>query len=356
MRIVFATGQGGGHYQPLLPFARAAARAGHEVIFAAPASIRSQLEQAGFAVHALGEPWDRDAKWAPVFNGSSPGIEAVVQELFIGLDARAALPGMIALVHNDRPDLIVRETTEFSSTVAAAHFGVPVIDIGIHLDAAIDADGRLRAIAAPALELLGPFRLDAPVLTRSPFGDTDAVTRFRHAAPERVDGSVVYVSFGSEIRHPGLFRRTAHALEDVPKRILMTVGRHVDPAALGPLPANVRVASWVDQATVLAHAAAVVCHGGSGSTLAALAAGVPIAFLPQFVDGPANAERIAGLGAGIVASDVAEAVHALIEDERYRRAAEHVAREIRALPPVEAALELFTAAGGPTPDRRAPAA
>jgi UDP:flavonoid glycosyltransferase YjiC (YdhE family) len=342
MRIIFATGQGGGHFGPLVPFARAAVRAGHEVLVAAPASARGMVEGAGFAFHGLGEPWDRAAKWAPVFNGGGLGAEHVVRELFIALDARAALPGMIALVHNDRPDLIVRETTEFSSCVAAAHFGVPVVDVGAHLDAAIDTDQGVRALAAPALEQLGPFRLDAPVLTLSPFGDTDAVTRFRHPASPHEDESLVYVSFGSEIRGPDLFRATAHALADIPKRVLITIGRHVDPDALGPLPANVRVERWIDQGAVLPHAAAMVGHGGSGGTLAALAAGVPIAFLPQFVDGPANAARVAGLGAGIVATDVADAVRELLEDPAYRHAAQRVASEIRALPPVDDAMELFS--------------
>ena len=172
MRILFATGQGGGHFQPLVPFARAAVRPGTRSLVAAPGSARGMVERAGFDFHALGEPWDRAAKWAPVFNGNAPGAAHVVQELFIALDARAALPGMLALVHNDRPDLIVRETTEFASCVAAAHFNVPVVDVGPHLDAAIDTDGALRALAAPALEQLGPFRLDAPVITLSPFGGT----------------------------------------------------------------------------------------------------------------------------------------------------------------------------------------
>jgi UDP:flavonoid glycosyltransferase YjiC (YdhE family) len=342
MRIIFATGQGGGHFGPLVPFARAAARAGHDVLVAAPGSARGMVEAAGFACHALGEPWDREAKWAPVFNGNAPGAQHVVQELFIALDARAALPGMLALVHNDRPDLIVRETTEFASCVAAAHFDVPVIDIGLHLDAAIDTDAGVRALAAPALGLLGPFRLDAPVLTLSPFGDAGAVTRFRHPASEHEDDELIYVSFGSEIREPDLFKSTAHALKDVPKRVLMAIGRHVDPDALGPLPANVRVERWVDSRAVLAHAAAMVGHGGSGGTLAALAAGVPIAFLPQFVDGPANADRVAGLGAGIVTTHIADAVAELLEDPAYRRAAQRVASDIRSLPPVDDALELFS--------------
>jgi UDP:flavonoid glycosyltransferase YjiC (YdhE family) len=346
MRILFATGQGGGHFGPLVPFAQAAVRAGHEVVVAAPGSARGMVERAGFAFHALGEPWDRAAKWAPVFNGGGLGAKHVVQELFIALDARAALPGMIALVHNDRPDLIVRETTEFASTVAAAHFNVPVVDVGPHLDAAIDTDLGIRALAAPALEQLGPFRLDAPVLTLSPFGDTDAVTRFRHPAHVHEDDELVYVSFGSEIRSPDLFRTTAQALARTPKRVLMTIGRHVDPETLGPLPANVRVEPWIDQASVLPHAAAVVGHGGSGSTLAALAAGVPIAFLPQFVDGPANAQRVADLGAGLIATDIAHAVDELLNDPSYTDAAQRVASEIRALPPVDDAIGLFSRSAG----------
>ncbi|WP_028064965.1 glycosyltransferase [Solirubrobacter soli] len=346
MRIIFATGQGGGHFGPLVPFARAAVRAGHDVLVAAPGSARSMVEQAGFVCHALGEPWDREAKWAPVFNGNAPGARHVVQELFIALDARAALPGMLALVHNDRPDLIVRETTEFASCVAAAHFGVPVVDVGLHLDAAVDTDAGLRALAEPALGMLGPFRLDAPVLTLSPFGDSDAVSRFRYPAQPHESDELVYVSFGSEIRHPDLFRATAHALKDVPKRVLMSIGRHVDPEALGPLPANVRVERWVDQGEMLRHAAVMVGHGGSGGTLAALAAGVPIAFLPQFVDGPANARRVEHLGAGIIATDVKDAVHRLLAYPTYRQAAQRVASEIRALPPVDDAVELFSRSAG----------
>jgi UDP:flavonoid glycosyltransferase YjiC (YdhE family) len=68
---------------------------------------------------------------------------------------------------------------------------------------------------------------------------------------------------------------------------------------------------------------------------------------PQFVDGPANAARVAELGAGIVVGDdIAHAVHTLLEDASYRAAAEGVAETMRALPPVEAALELFSRTAG----------
>ena len=167
MRILFATGQGGGHFGPLVPFARAYERAGHEVMVAAPHSAARMVERAGFAFYGVGEPDGRSAAWAPVFSGDGPGAPFVVRELFVGLDARAALPGMLAAVEDWRPDLIVRETTEFASCVAAERFDLPLIDVGPHLNASIDANGPLAALAADALDEFGPhaLRRPRPVLT-----------------------------------------------------------------------------------------------------------------------------------------------------------------------------------------------
>jgi UDP:flavonoid glycosyltransferase YjiC (YdhE family) len=348
MRILFATGQGGGHFGPLVPFARAHAEAGHEVLVAAPHSAGAMVERAGFAFRGVGEANDRTAAWAPVFSGDGPGAPYVIRELFIGLDARAALPGMLELVEEWRPDAIARETTEFASAVAAERFGVPLIDIGIHLEAAIDA-GALAALAADALDELGPHALRSarPTLTCAPrsldTADSD-VERFRLPTAPRADGSLIYVSFGSEIRTPAPFREAAEALADVPLPVLMTVGGHVAPGDLGPLPRNVVAQPWVPQDEVMPHAAAMVGHGGSGGTLAALAAGVPVAFLPLFVDGPANAERVAALGAGIVAADASQVVE-LLEDAAYARAAERIAEEIRGQPPVEHAVDVLSRSG-----------
>jgi UDP:flavonoid glycosyltransferase YjiC (YdhE family) len=109
----------------------------------------------------------------------------------------------------------------------------------------------------------------------------------------------------------------------------------------------VRVERWVPQTAVMARASAMVGHGGSGSTLMALAAGLPLALVPLFVDGPANARRIAELGAGITLErgpeELAGAVAELLMDPGYRAAAGAVAAEIRALPPVEDAVAVLEA-------------
>src|SRR6185312_5573561 len=67
----------------------------------------------------------------------------------------------------------------------------------------------------------------------------------------------------------------------------------------GPLAASVRVERWIDQPAVMRQAAVMVGHGGAGSVLGALAAGVPMALIPLFADQPLNARRIAELAAGV---------------------------------------------------------
>ena len=111
----------------------------------------------------------------------------------------------------------------------------------------------------------------------------------------------------------------------------MTLGTEVDPAALGPVPANVHVERWVPQADVMPVAAAMVGHGGSGSTLMAMAAGLPLAVVPLFADQPDNAARVALLGAGLALSGterLGAAVRTLLDDPGYWLRAQQVGLEI----------------------------
>ena len=340
MRVLFATTRGAGHFGPLVPFARACVRAGHDVLVAGPASTAALAARAGLRFRPVAVPpaETTDAAFAPVWRREA-SVEHVVRDLFVGLYARTAMADMLTAVDEWRPDVIVRETMEFASAVAAVHYGVPQIRVGIHLDSAIDSGGALEAIAADALGIEG---LDeGPLLTRSPGDDEPGVHRFRTKVPPVRRPELIYVSFGSEApashHFPGVYRRAAEALDGLP--VLMTVGR--DPGDLGAVPSSVRVERWVDQAEVMPRAAVMVSHGGSGSTLLALAAGVPQAFVPLFVDGPANAERVAALGAGLVAEDLRAAVEALLHDPAYALAAARVASEIASLPPVDDAVELI---------------
>jgi hypothetical protein len=81
-----------------------------------------------------------DAELASIFAAlprlSLEESHAVVMcEVFAGLDARAALPGVAAAVRDWRPDLIMRETAEFSSYVVAETEGIPHVQVAMGITA-----------------------------------------------------------------------------------------------------------------------------------------------------------------------------------------------------------------------------
>jgi UDP:flavonoid glycosyltransferase YjiC (YdhE family) len=378
MRILLTTKRGAGHFGPLIPFARAFRRAGDTVLIAAPRSARDSVRAEGFSAWLFDDaPEDErdaafDGVWQLPFEERGPYI---FSELFIRLDARAALPAMRDVCRRWRPDVVVSEETEFAGALVAQALGIPRISVGIvqqgrgeavvgdarvtfaidelraELGLPDDPDGE-RLVEAPYFTLM-PEALEDPAkpVSRSAwrFRDLDAPASGARVDRFAGDGRpLVYVTFGSVAPQmdyfPSLYRDAIAAFADLPVRVLVTVGRDRDPADLGPLPANVQAERWVPQREVMPRAAAMVCHGGSGTVTMGLAAGVPMAVVPLFADQPDNAERIAAIGAGIAleggpqaATRLGDAVSKLLIDPAYRANAERVAAETAALPTIDAA-------------------
>ena len=86
---------------------------------------------------------------------------------------------------------------------------------------------------------------------------------------------------------------------------------------------------------VLPHATGFVHHGGAGSALGALAAGVPQLLTPGPGDRRHNAELVARRGAGLAVGPkaiTAAVLTRLIADPALRTAAQEVRDEIAAMP------------------------
>jgi hypothetical protein len=102
----------------------------------------------------------------------------------------------------------------------------------------------------------------------------------------------VLVGLSSTVmRQEGLLQRAADALGQLPVRGLVTTGPAVDPAVISA-PDNVTVTRWVRHADVLPHCSAVITHGGHGTVMKALIAGVPLIVVPLGRDQPDNAGRV----------------------------------------------------------------
>jgi UDP:flavonoid glycosyltransferase YjiC (YdhE family) len=394
MRVLFACTQGAGHLQPGLPFVDACRRAGHEVLVVGPPPLAATLERLGlpYRVGASPDPAELGAVWGRVPTASEEEAQRlVVGEIFARLNAEAMLPPMREILADWRPDVVLREHAEHASAQAADETGIPHVQIGIGLLSAHVSLGRLSAeyverrapglserVAATPYLTLFPASFDP-----APPEVTGPVHRFRDPAADAPpapledlwpgdDRPFVYVTFGSVTgtMPPAapIFRVACEAVADLPARVLMTTG--VDPAELGlePPGPHVAIRSWVPQAEVLPHAHAVVCHGGSGTTLGALAAGVPLVITPLFADQGMNARRVEETGAGLaveprgegaVRSDVdpvalREAILAVLEEDGPRRVAAAIREEVRGLPATDEAVALLEAvaagrAPGPAP-------
>lgn len=372
MRVLFGCSIGGsGHLLPLLEVARAFAEQRHECVLLVPPSLASEARQAEFRVVTGDEPPREliDDIWARVREGPRERVAGLVdRELFAQAATDMMRDAANALCAELAPDLIVREPCEYATAIAAHQGGVAQAQVGISraaIDAAVldDVAAGLDRRCAGVAEAIraAPYLTAFPAaLDPSPWGDT---RRYRHTPtvraslpdwwPSSTDRPLVYVTFGSVlgglVEADSVYRTALDAVAELPIRALMTVGHRFDIDALTP-PGNTRVERWVAQDDVLAVADLVVCHGGSGTTNGALAAGLPLVVCPLFADQNANAASIERLGAGIVVrphdrpaggvasldgddtAALASAIAACLRDPAYRDAAQRAASAIAATP------------------------
>jgi UDP:flavonoid glycosyltransferase YjiC (YdhE family) len=380
---------------PLVPFARACLRAGHEVRVAAPRAQGGHVERMGLDLHACSDPAKEDIArlvGSLAELGQREGHAHMMSEGFARVAARAVLADVVEVVDRWRPEVVVRESQEYAGALAAERAGVPHVRVALGLAAQENETLSTAATVVDELrtELGLPGDLDASALRDSPYltlvpplleepdGAGPAAThRFRdlrNGAPSRArlpgwasSGAdpLVYLTFGSVVGALGLFPRVyrpaIEALAELPARVLVTVGENADPSELAPVPQNVYVERSVSQGAILEQAVAVICHGGYGSVLGALAAGVPVVAVPIFADDQwRNGRRVAELGAGIALDGdrgptrrmldgpgsetfaaLADAVGAILADRRYRSAAQGIAAAIDLLPPADAAVEVL---------------
>ncbi len=406
MRILLTTRGSAGHLLPLTPFGHACLRAGHDVRVAAQPQHRANVERAGLPFAATADP-PKDEWMALMARFGSLSIDEanaqMIGAFFAGIDVRATLPALRALVEDWRPDVIVRETCEFGGALVAELDGIALARIGLGVEASEELAIQLAAPAVDAAraqlglepdpsgdrlrgtpyltmvpEALEHPRIGAPVDAQrfaAPAVDAEQATQ-APALPDWWPGNddpLVYLTFGSVAAaahlpyFPALYRAAIDELAPLPVRILLTIGGDRDHAELGPLPANVHVERWVDHDLVARQAAVVVGHGGYGTTLGTLRLGVPLVVVPLFsVDQWANAAAVAAAGAGLALDDeratrsvlavpaaetlaeLAPAVRRVLDEASFRHAAAGIADAMRALPPVDRAADVLAAIAGTT--------
>lgn len=374
MRVLFTTQVGSGHWRPLAPFARALQAAGHDVAFASSPIFCSLIAEHGFRGFPVGsDDWLTRSQQTPAEPAQS---EAVLFEQFIPRAARD-LSALLALIRNRKPDLLIRETTEFAACVAAERAELPHAAVQISAfrphthPSLLPALDRLRADAGLSSDpdlamlyrylLLVPFppRYQDPTVPLPPTAHFVRHISFDIEHPEGVtlphwitamsQRPTVYATLGTAYnRTPGIFSTILAALKEEPINLIVTLGPGHDPGDFGAQPAHVHLERYLPQSLLFPHCDLVLTHGGSGTVRTALAHGLPMVILPIAADQPENARRCEALGVARVvlprdrtAEAIREAAHAVLHDPRYRRNAERLRAEMGSLPGPEYAVALL---------------
>ncbi|MEU7865877.1 glycosyltransferase [Dactylosporangium sp. NPDC049140] len=356
MRILFGFAGGSGHVQPLLPLARAAAARGHAVAFTGrPGGLPDGFE--GFPAGT-----DAPNERRPLLALDREREAREFRDGFGGWIARERAATTREVAARWRADLVVCDDADFGSMIAAESLGLPHASVVV---LAAGTFGRPPGLAAVLDETRSVYGLPADpslamldrhlVISPAPpaFRPAAQLMRpFPPVPPAPTSPPTVYFTLGTifNTESGDLFARLLAGFATLPVSLVVTVGPAIDPAELGPQPANVHVERYVPQASLLPRCSAVVAHAGSGTVLGALAHGLPMVLVPMGADQPDNADRCAELGVAVVLdavaatpADAAAALRTVLDDPSYAAAAEALRREVAAMPdPAEVVARLET--------------
>jgi MGT family glycosyltransferase len=398
MKILVAGWDSGGGVEAVQTVVRRAVARGHQVRVLGTEGLRSRFEAAGADFRPYRYAPDNDTRSAATdlvreWEARTPlGMFARVRDRVMFGPAREFCRDVLEELDSEPADLVAVDTLIPSALSGAEAAGCPSVLLmhGPYLMPRPDAPppgtgfmpahgplGRWRDRTAASLmnrvfrtalpafnqaraELgLAPVRDLTDVINAasrvlvctSPSYDFAAATvpgYVRYVGPQLDDVStgtwddpggrpLVLVALSSTVmsHEQELLQRAADALGELPVRGLVTTGPAFDPAAIRA-PANVSVRRWVRHADVLPSCSAVLTHGGHGTVIKALTAGVPLVVAPLGRDQPDNAARVVHAGAGLRLSKKAgvpalrDAIGRVLDEPRYRAAARRIAATLAA--------------------------
>ncbi|MDQ6946628.1 MAG: DUF1205 domain-containing protein [Actinomycetota bacterium] len=355
----------------MVPLAQAAAAAGHDVAFAtAERFCRRVIEPAGFLAFPAGlSPLvveDQTNHLPEVATLDPDDVWAFGAHMFAQVAAPAKVGDLVRILEDWHPQLVVHDCIDFAAPIASSRVGVPWASHSfgalqpeefwslsaqlveptwrswdlepppaggmfqyLYLDICPPSFQAWHAGRVPVRHRMRPVPFDTP--------GGEGLPAWFSSLPHRPN---VYVTMGTIFNDtPGVFEAVLAGLGDGPFNVIVTIGLDRDPDELGPQPPNVRIERWIPQSLIFEACEVAVCHGGSGTTLAALSHGLPLLLLPQGANQLWNAERCVSLGAGrmlrpdgVDGAAIRQEVDRLLLIPSFRLAALGLRREIELMP------------------------
>ncbi len=272
VRVLFTSMSAQSHIAPMLPFAREAARVGHDVVFATGPDAVAQVQGAGLQALPAGLSFIEVRRRYAQASGSelaglSPQerLEHLLLHGLIGIAAPAMLEDLLPFARTWQPDLVIRNLGEPAAEVVATAAGVPHVIHGfsspkssyfatahraglaeLYEGCGIDPPSGDSRLATPYLDIwpegLRPQAEDWQYPNMWPLRPENAIPlRTPAPRPAALDGlpyeRTVYVTAGTTHNStPGLLETMVAALHDEAVNVVVTIGPDGDLDRFGPQP------------------------------------------------------------------------------------------------------------------------
>jgi zeaxanthin glucosyltransferase len=361
MRIGFLSPSVPGHLRPMTTLARALQSRNHDVVFMALPDAEPFVRAANLAfVPACEFPAGSLSKMLYQLSKRQGEDALYFTLLCLGVIAEAMFERLPAMLNGVGVDAVVVDSSHFYVELVPMSLGMPYVQVSnaLHFDysgytplcvydwphaSTSEALARNRKGVARFRKMLRQThagarayaqRVGLKIDWRNPYATISKLawltqtpkefdfksfhwpSQFRHTGPfhdgtesigidfpwERLTGQpLIYASMGP-LQHgmPHIFRSivgAAAAQKDV--QLVLSVGDHLDPKEIGPVPSNAILVKSAPQLELLKRASLCITHAGLNTVLEALAQGVPQVAIPVSNAQPGVAARIADKKTGL---------------------------------------------------------
>ncbi|MBN1217462.1 MAG: hypothetical protein JXM69_00920 [Anaerolineae bacterium] len=339
-------GGGFGHIGRCLALAAELKKRGWETAFALAGHHTLHVVRAGHQLFCLRRPYQPrpETDEGPAFTVfSDMNYQLVRDGLWHWWIIRACVAEQLKVIRRFQPDLLIADTWPLASILAHLT-GLPLVQI---IKAVVhSASPNLIWWQAPPAELVSPdptpvfnHLLESwslPPIKRAEdllTGDLYLVPSLPDLEPlppglpnthyvgplirprdsaetipdwlAELDSSrpVVYVTIGGgagPVGGPQFYKMLMEALGDTNLQVVASTSAKLSPEVLPPPPPNIRLERWVPGPAVIDRSDLVIFHGGYGTTMELVQAGVPGLIIPFHSEQESNARRLEAAGAARV--------------------------------------------------------
>lgn len=357
-----------GHTNPTLGIVRELTAAGHEVYYFSFEMFREKIEKAGaHFIPCDGDDFEMEDKE----NSDRVGKDlAFATELMVS--CTLALDEMVTdKIATIKPDLIISDSVAYWGKLTAMKCGIPYVSstttfafnqysakyikqgIGELVKLLISMPKinkqirRLRDKGYPVKSVMEIIQNDNDTNTIvytsrmfQPCADTFS-DKYCFIGPsirpvekpvEKTAEKTVYISMGTVVKNPEIYRNCIEALKDTEYQVILSLGQNSE--KFTDLPENIQVYDFVDQMAVLSIEDVFLTHCGMNSVSEALYYEVPLVLFPQTPEQCAVADRTKELGAGEIlssgtASEIMKAIDQVLNHPEYKEAAGRISKSFK---------------------------